>query len=119
MGFEQRLFKTASIRRPSSVSDGYGGIKPSETELVASYKFHAFNMTPWDREAMLTKYGAEPNAVMLKGTGEYNSSLAELDILKVSDSERWRVMSVMPMYGATDTPHHVSLVLMNADTEET
>ena len=118
MGFNQRLFKTATIRRPEDISDGYGGLYPSETEIVAEYKFHAFNMTPWDREAMLTKYGAEPNAVMLKGTGEFHADLAELDILEVSASERWRVMSVMPMYGRTDTAHHVSLVLMDAGAEE-
>jgi len=118
MGFNQRLFKTASIRRSQDKSDGYGGLIPSETEVVSAYKFHYFNMTPWDREAMLTKYGAEPTAVMLKGTGEYNANLAELDILQVSATERYRVMSVMPMYGKSSTPHHASLVLMNLGTEE-
>lgn len=118
MGFMQRLFKTASVRRIEDVSDGYGGLKPSECEVVPLYKFHYFNMTPWDREAMITKYGAESGAVMLKGTGEYSSELQELDILQVSASERYRVMSIMSMQGRSATPHHVSLVLMEADTEE-
>ena len=114
MGFNQRLFKEATVYRKAQASDGYGGICPTETEVISSYKFHIFNMNSWDREAMITQYGAEPLAVMMKGTGEYNSELANLDILQVSETERWRVMSVSEQYGRSSTPHHVSLVLMDA-----
>ena len=111
MSLAARLFKTGSVERVTEADDGYGGTTKVETEVVAALKFHVYNITPWDREALSTRWGFESNAVIFKASSEYNATVQNLDVLQVSGTEKYRILSISPMYGRSSTPQHLSMLL--------
>ena len=111
MSFESRLFKTGSVERVTEADDGFGGTTKVETEVVAALGFHAFNITPWDREVVTTLYGVEPSSVVLKASAGWNATVQNTDVIQVSATEKYRILSISPMYGRSSTPKHMSMLL--------
>lgn len=114
MSLNQRLNKTGTIRRMSGRSDdGYGGITQTEAEIDTGLKFRLFSITPWDRQAFASEYGFEKDAVIKKGTCILNDNLQNGDIIEVSKTERYRVLSVEPMDGIRSETHHLAIIVCN------
>lgn len=115
MGRSTRYRATAAVKRVAQTSDGYGGLTTSETTVVTAYKFAYWNVAEWDREALVERYGLETDAALRLGTGDYNSTLQNNDILDISSSDRWQVLATNEVWGRNNvTPVSLNLVLARA-----
>lgn len=115
MAREDRYRRTATIKRQSSASDGYGGLTISEAVVATGYNFFEWNVTPFDREAIVTRYSLESNAVIYFAEGEWSDDIQNLDVLDVDADTRFRVIGTEPQYGMdNDTPDAISMVLERA-----
>lgn len=111
-----RYRHTATIRRVSSTSDGYGGVIDAETPVATGYRFSHWHVNPWDREAVvLQKYGLEKDTVFHLGTGEYSPVIQNNDILEISATDRFRVLATNEVWGAGNAvPVAYNLILAKA-----
>jgi len=117
MARETRRRRTAQVKRRSRTDDGYGGIGVSEAVIVFSYTFSEWNVTPFDREAIVTRYGLESDAVIYFAEGEWNSTLQNLDVLDVSAGMRFKIIATEPQYGLdNDTPVALALTLQREES---
>ena len=110
-----RRRRTATVKRVTRKKDTWGGIGPVETDVVTGYKFYEWNVTPFDRESIVTRYGLESDAVIYFGEGAWNASILNGDVLHVSTSVRFKVIGTHEMYGMNpDTPVALALTLQLA-----
>ena len=113
MAISSRYPVTATIKRLTDEDDGYGGLKPSESTIVTSFKCMLFNMTPFDRETLITTMGLDKSTVLYKVVADWNSSIQNNDVFEVSSAERYRVWGVQSIRGGRDNGaiHHMTLIL--------
>ena len=115
MGRRSRYRATATVKRVTNVSDGYGGLKDSEATIVSSYSFMYWHLSPWDREAYVGKHGLERDAILRLGVGDYDSTIRNGDVLDISATERWEILSTDEVWGKSNTgPVSMGLLLAQA-----
>lgn len=115
MSRSSRYRSTATIKRVVRSKDGYGGIAKSEVAVVSDYRFMYWHLNPWDREAVVTKYGLEKDTVLRLAVGPYNSDIQNADIMDVSASERWQILSTNEVWGNGNiNPVSMGLLLAKA-----
>lgn len=122
MSMESRL-RDASVRRETEVDDGFGAETTTEAEVLANVKCEVFPVSPWDREALVQKFGIEIGraAILYKGALADGAQLAEdvgrWDIIRFTSTERYQVLGTHPVRGGAGVIHHYSLLLMQANEE--
>ena len=108
-----RYRHSATIKRVAETSDGYGGVAHAETVVTSvPYRFMHHHLSPWDREAVVTRYGLEKDTVLRLGEGEYNANIQNNDVLDISATDRWQVLATNEIWGASNsTPVAMGLLL--------
>jgi hypothetical protein len=118
MGRAKRRNLTGSIYRQGNVAGNNNRVIKGETLIHSNYKWHRWNITAHDREAMVTEYGFERTAHMFFGEGAYVSDLLGGDVIVNSDGERYQIMAINPVRGGGSTPVALSFVLQLADDKD-
>lgn len=119
MARTSRRFFTATVKRPADKDDDWGGLKPGETPVFTGYAFNYWNVTPFDREALVSRYGLESDAVIYFGEGGWDARIANLDILDVDASTRFQIIGTEPQRSNRETPDALSMVLQRAGARPT
>lgn len=116
-----RYRSTATVKRVTNTSDGYGGLVEAETTVATGYKFMYWHLSPWDRESVVLKYGLEEDTILRLGTGQFvldgdgNLVVRNNDILQVSSTERWQVLTTNEVFGRNnETPVSIGLLIAKA-----
>lgn len=116
MARRSRYRAVATVKRVANISDGYGGLVEAETTVDVGYKFMFWHLNPQDRESVvLSKFGLEEDTVLRLGVGDYNTLVHNNDILEISPTDRWQVLTTNEVWGRNNsTPVSMGLLLARA-----
>ncbi len=113
MGVEDRFNRAGTVFSISEAENAAGGLIEAWSSMIEGYRYMVFSPTVRNRQLLIDQFGLNKDDDIRSLAGQYDSRILVDQVIDDDASgEFFKVKGVHPQRGMSDTPQHITLVIV-------